>query len=89
MLKPKKNGLGPRRRAGDAVGDPRELVLDRVRRQVVLLRRPTATATATPASTPGHPAPPRSQAREEQQQQRWRGARVAVVMAWYRNRGVL
>jgi hypothetical protein len=51
--------LTPRRRAGDAVGDPRELVLDGVRREVVLLRRgPAAPASS---SSPGHPAaPPRS-----------------------------
>lgn len=41
--------LTPRRRAGDAVGDPRELVLDGVRREVVMLRRGAAAA-----STPGH-----------------------------------
>jgi hypothetical protein len=40
--------LTPRGRAGDAVGDPRELVLDGVRREVVVLRRGTA------ASAPGH-----------------------------------
>jgi hypothetical protein len=47
--------LTPWRRAGDAVGDPRELVLDGVRRQVVLLRATASTPTARHLV-----APPRS-----------------------------